>query len=287
MAHPAAVGPKRPVQARGAVSAPKKNQNHDQRSLSLPSSRRLVQSVWSRFLFQRWHSTDIRVKELRVWFSKVWGYLASTTCQDRPEPSRPAPNLGSAPDSRFLQIFGVPQAAAVRAPPRAQPEVSSQAVVGDPVPQSPVSSAPTVPMDRDVEEAGPVVSVSQPLEQVDPVAGEGAPAPVVMVVDPGPDPPHEAASSQDAGPSQVGVVAVMEETRQAVLMVSASGNHVVQHAEVRVRQQACVSSGAGQVSAARAARACVTVIRDTPRGRNLPRRGGRRGEAGEIPLRFA
>ena len=38
MAHPAAVGPKRPVQARGAVSAPKKNQNHDQRSLSPLSS---------------------------------------------------------------------------------------------------------------------------------------------------------------------------------------------------------------------------------------------------------
>ena len=43
-------------------------------------------------------------------------------------------------------------------------------------------------------------------------------------------------------------------------MVSASGNHNVQHAEVR----ACVSSRAGQVSAARAARACVTVIHDTP-----------------------
>ena len=57
---------------------------------------------------------------------------------------------------------------------------------------------------------------------------------------------------------------MMEETRQAVLLISASGNHVVQHAEVRVRQQACVSSGAGQVSAARAARACVTVIHDTP-----------------------
>ena len=33
--------------------------------------RRLVQSVWSRFLFQRWHSVDIRVKELLVWFAKV------------------------------------------------------------------------------------------------------------------------------------------------------------------------------------------------------------------------
>ena len=75
-------------------------------------SRRLVQSVWSRFLFQRWHSTDIRVKELRVWFSKVWGYLAKTMGQHRPEPSQPAPNLGSFPNSRFLQVIGVPSAAA-------------------------------------------------------------------------------------------------------------------------------------------------------------------------------
>jgi len=31
---------------------------------------RMVRSGWSRVLFQRWHSVDIRVKELRVWFSK-------------------------------------------------------------------------------------------------------------------------------------------------------------------------------------------------------------------------
>ena len=37
--------------------------------------RRLVQSVCSRFLFLRWQSKDIRVKELRVWFSQVWPTL--------------------------------------------------------------------------------------------------------------------------------------------------------------------------------------------------------------------
>ena len=41
-------------------------------------SRRLVQSVWSRFLFQRWHTSDIRVKELRAWFSKAWKYLQAS-----------------------------------------------------------------------------------------------------------------------------------------------------------------------------------------------------------------
>ena len=50
--------------------------------------RRLVQSVWSRFLFQRWCSTDIRGKELRLWFGKDWGYLQKTGGSQRPDPTR-------------------------------------------------------------------------------------------------------------------------------------------------------------------------------------------------------
>ena len=232
-------------------------------------SRRLVQSVWSRFLFQRWHSTDIRVKELRVWFSKVWGYLAKTVCNQRPEPSQPVPNVGSASDSRFLQIFGVPSAAAAREP-QAQPGASSGDVAGEPVPQSPVSSSSTVPMDRDEEEAGAVVPVSQPFDLVGPVAGEGEQAPVEMAVDPYPEAvPQEAeANPQESAQSEGVVVALMEETRQAAFIISASGNQVVQHAEVRVRQRACVSDGAQQVSAQRLAGACVIEVYDaTPKER--------------------
>ena len=222
-------------------------------------SRRLIQSVWSRFLFQRWHSTDIRVKELRVWFSKVWAYLAQHVCDKRPEPSQPAPNLGSASNSRFLQAFGVPKAAAPREP-RARP--SSQAVPGG-VPPSPVHSSSTVPMDRDEEESASLVPVSQPLELVGPVAGEGEQAPVEMAVDPVPEPvPQANASPQGAALSDGAVVALMEEIRQAAVIVSASGNQVVRHAEVRVRQRACVSDGARQASAQSQARACVTVIQD-------------------------
>ena len=51
--------------------------------------RRLVQSVWSRFLFQRWHSTDIRTKELPVWFPRVWKYLLKTDCASSQDPVRP------------------------------------------------------------------------------------------------------------------------------------------------------------------------------------------------------
>ena len=54
-------------------------------------ARRLVQSVWSRFLFQRWHSTDVRVKELRVWFAKIWTYLTKCGEKKPPEPTRAVP----------------------------------------------------------------------------------------------------------------------------------------------------------------------------------------------------
>ena len=69
--------------------------------------RRMVQSVWSRFLFQRWHSTDIAVKELRSWFSRVWAFLIKSGYKKRPEPTQHVEALSSASD--FLRIFGVPR----------------------------------------------------------------------------------------------------------------------------------------------------------------------------------
>ena len=72
-------------------------------------SRHLVQSVWSRFLFQRWHAADIRVRELRTWFSKVWKWLQSGSNRAPPAPWEKAapldPELATqAPD--FLRVFG-------------------------------------------------------------------------------------------------------------------------------------------------------------------------------------
>jgi len=51
-------------------------------------SRRLIQSVWSRFLLQRWHC-DIRTKELRVWFSKIWKFLLHQGNYRAPNPLKP------------------------------------------------------------------------------------------------------------------------------------------------------------------------------------------------------
>ena len=47
--------------------------------------RRLLQTVWSRFVFHRWLSTDVRVKVPRVWFNKVWSYLQKTDGSHRPD----------------------------------------------------------------------------------------------------------------------------------------------------------------------------------------------------------
>ena len=72
---------------------------------------RLVQSVWSRFLFQRWHSTDIRVKPLRTWFLKVWQFLLKNDGNMKPDPNRTAPSLNDIERSKFLQLFGVHRSA--------------------------------------------------------------------------------------------------------------------------------------------------------------------------------
>ena len=224
-------------------------------------SRRLVQSVWSRFLFQRWHSTDIRVKELRVWFSKVWRYLQSTDCKTRPDPARPVPNLGAAQNSRFLQAFGVPDAASSRREPQAQPGSPAREAVEPPVPHSPLSSAPTVPMDQDVGD-GAVVLVSQPSLQVTPVAGQAEQALAPMAVDPGDEqrPQEEAARPQAAAQPEVVAVALVEEVRRAAVLVSASGDQLVRHAEVEVRQRASFSSETTQISLQRSARAIHTEV---------------------------
>ncbi len=123
-------------------------------------------------------------------------------------------------------------------------------------------------MDRDEEETGAVVPASQPLDWEGPAAGEGEQALVEMAVDscPEPVPQREDAIPQEAAHTDGVVVVLMEETRQAAFIFSASGNHVVQQAAVHVRQRACVSDGAQQVSAQRSARTCVTVIHDaTPK----------------------
>ena len=75
--------------------------------------RRLVQSVWSRFLFQRWHCTDIRVKELRAWFTRIWSFLLKQGHDHRPDPTQPTEALSS---SKFMEIFGVPCRQEARAP---------------------------------------------------------------------------------------------------------------------------------------------------------------------------
>ena len=83
-----------------------------------------------------------------------------------------------------------------------------------------------------------------------------------MAVDPEPVPPQPDAIPQESAQSGRAVVAMMEEVRQAAVILSESGNHVVQHTEMVVRQRACLSDGARQVSVQRVAGACVTFTDD-------------------------
>ena len=74
-------------------------------------SRRLVQSVWSRFLFQRWHATDIRVRALQAWFSKVWSWLQSGPHGKPPaawDKAIPLDEEHASSAADFLSIFGHP-----------------------------------------------------------------------------------------------------------------------------------------------------------------------------------
>ena len=94
---------------------------------------------------------------------------------------------------------------------------------------------------------GAVVLVSQPTAQLAPGAGQGEQALVPMAEDPE-APQHDTAASQGAAQSEVVAVALVEETRQTTVLVSVSGNFVVQHTELEVRQQASFSSQDTQVS---------------------------------------
>ena len=133
-----------------------------------------------------------------------------------------------------------------------KPRVTELEVEQPPEPQL-LLSAPTVLMDQDAD-GGAVVLVSQPTVQVAPGAGHGEQALVPMAED-SEAPQQEAAASQGAAQSEVVAVALVEETRRSTVLVSASGNHLAQHTEVEVRQQASFSSQDTQVSLERSAQA--------------------------------
>ena len=70
-------------------------------------SRHLVQSVWSRFLFQRWHASDVRVKELRAWFPRIWRWLHSGEHRAPPPPYGTATPVDVEHNAKgFYDVFG-------------------------------------------------------------------------------------------------------------------------------------------------------------------------------------
>jgi hypothetical protein len=121
--------------------------------------KQMVEKVWRRFLFQRWHAVDIRVKELRCWFPKVWAYLLRTDGKSPPEPTKPAPSLQAAGRTRFLQVFGAPRSALSRPTPSASaPGVQPGSSSSSPQPDA---AAPPVPSAQ-LQLAAPSAQPQQP-----------------------------------------------------------------------------------------------------------------------------
>ena len=117
--------------------------------------KQMVEKVWRRFLFLRWHAVDIRVKELRIWFPKVWAFLLKTEGTSPPEPCAPAPSLQAKGRSRFLDVFGVhPSALSQPRPSAPGARVGSSSSDSSPAP--PPSAQPQPQL-----QAGPRTSTSQ------------------------------------------------------------------------------------------------------------------------------
>ena len=79
--------------ARRPVATWRTSRNPWLRSSAMPSGggypKQMVEQVWRSFLFQRWHAVDVRIKELRIWFPKVWAFLLRTDSKPLPEPTKP------------------------------------------------------------------------------------------------------------------------------------------------------------------------------------------------------
>ena len=136
--------------------------------------KQMIKKVWRRFLFQRWHAVDIRVKELRVWFTKVWAYLLRTDGKSLPEPTKPAPSLQAAGQSAFLRVFGVPRSVLSQPTPSvsargAQPGSSSStspqpaapSAQHQPQPQGPEACPEQVESSQDASQSAPAMQVDR------------------------------------------------------------------------------------------------------------------------------
>ena len=91
-----------------------------QRAFQRGYTKRLVQSVWSRFLFQYWRSGDVRRPALKGWFRYAWKVALS---DEKVGGNQKLPNHHQLSDPNFMELFGMPPN--IRHPPPSPPIVST------------------------------------------------------------------------------------------------------------------------------------------------------------------
>ena len=69
---------------------------------------RLVKSVWSRFLTQRWQSSDPKARELRAWLPHVWKYIMTNggRVPHATVPTKPIAERHALDKEAYLMAFG-------------------------------------------------------------------------------------------------------------------------------------------------------------------------------------
>ena len=116
--------------------------------------RRLMHSVWTRFLTRYWDASSVTTKELRAWFHKAWNQVTAAA-QGKANGARPA--------NQSRQAIPMPMAPLTPPPPPTSDPADPQHPQVPPSPMEPVDYliADMDEMDKDVQTPPPPPSVAE------------------------------------------------------------------------------------------------------------------------------
>ena len=66
----------------------------------------MTQRVWTKFLFTKWQTKDIRTRELRSWFPKAWKWASTINKAANTTPERPWKHPRNEDENIRLLLFG-------------------------------------------------------------------------------------------------------------------------------------------------------------------------------------
>ena len=56
-------------------------------------TRKIVEKVWSKFLYTKWQTKDIRTQELRKWFPRAWNWVTTSQLKNVQNKKEPYGNI--------------------------------------------------------------------------------------------------------------------------------------------------------------------------------------------------